>query len=309
MFAAVDLGSNSFRLHVADLVDGRLRIVHSARNPVRLASGLDANNMLSPAAIERALGCLRAFRADLGHYRFRAVRVVATNTLRVARNAPELLARFEEALGYPIEVISGEDEGRLIYGGVAEALPAQRQQRLVIDIGGGSTEVIAGRGGCTGKVASFGLGTQSQLVRHFPDGRITAQRMAHAISAARLLFAPAVGGFRAHGWQAVYGSSGSMRAIAIALSGGLAGAGALTLAGLQQLRARVEAFGHIDAVAFDGVSPERVAVLVGGLTVLLGAMQEFGLARVEAVDAGLRLGVLAELAARERGSVPVLATS
>lgn len=137
MFAAVDLGSNSFRMHVGAFDDEGVHIVRSARDQIRLGAGLDAAGRLTPQAMQSALQCLRDFRAILAEYELDAVRVVATNTLRIAKNAAEFLPQAEQAIGYPIEIISGEEEGRLIYMGVSSALQADDEQRLVIDIGGG----------------------------------------------------------------------------------------------------------------------------------------------------------------------------
>ena len=146
MFAAVDMGSNSFRLHVG-MHDGEaIRILKSARDPIRLAAGLDRDGCLTEAAMQTALECLRNFRVILNEYSLDAVRVVATNTLRVAKNAATFLPAAERAIGYPIEIISGEEEGRLIYMGVASTLAVPSEKRLVIDIGGGSTELILGHG-------------------------------------------------------------------------------------------------------------------------------------------------------------------
>lgn len=232
------------------------------------------------------------------------MRVVATNTLRVARNAAQVLVLAEQALGYPIEVISGSEEARLINLGVQSALAPDDAPRLVIDIGGGSTEVIAGSGAHIGVVHSFGLGTQSQFDRFFSRGLIDASCFDAALTHARRAFQTEAAPFRAHGWDIVYGSSGSLRAIAAAgalpgTSTGAAGA-SLTLAAMLALRQRLLDIGRIDAICLDNLAPERVPVMVGALTVLLAAMQEFGFTHIEAVDAGLRMGVLAGMVAPSR---------
>ena len=146
MYAAVDLGSNSFRLHIGKHDGTAIRVLKSLREPIRLAAGLDAAGNLTEAAMQSALACLRNFRVALAAYPLEAVRVVATSTLRIARNAPGFLPLAEAAIGYPIEIISGEEEGRFIYMGVANALATPGERRLVLDIGGGSTELILGRG-------------------------------------------------------------------------------------------------------------------------------------------------------------------
>lgn len=298
MFAAVDLGSNSFRLHVGEPVDGEMRIVRSARDPVRLAAGLGPDGKLTAEAIDIALRSLAGFAAILGEYKLDAVRVVATNTWRVARNAAEVLPLAEKALGYPIEIISGEEEGRLIYMGVARALGKPDEERLVIDIGGGSTEVIAGRGDAIGLVESFSIGTQPQATAFFASGRIERASFDAAVTMARATFEDAAAAYRARGWQAVYGSSGTMRAMSEAIARSGFGDGTLSLPGLLALRDFLVARGRVDQVDLPGVKRERVVAVVGGASILIGALEEFGVERVNAINAGLRLGALSDLELR-----------
>jgi len=167
MFAAIDLGSNSFRLHIGSYEVGAIRIIKSARDPIRLAAGLDSDGYLTDQAMQTAWECLANFRTILNAYSLDAVRVVATNTLRVAKNSAAFLPAAEKAIGYPIEIISGEEEGRLIYMGVASKLAAPDERRLVIDIGGGSTEVILGQGSNVQHVESFSIGTVRQGLSFF----------------------------------------------------------------------------------------------------------------------------------------------
>ena len=298
MFAAVDLGSNSFRLHIGEPAGGRMHIVRTARDPIRLAAGLDSENMLSEAAMRTALRCLEDFRRILDEYQLDAVRVVATNTMRVAKNADVLLPLAEAAIGYPIEIISGEEEGRLIYMGVARAIERLDERRLVIDIGGGSTEVIAGTGADIQLVESFGIGTQPQTRAYFADGRITQRAFDAAVTAARARFEDAAAAYQAQGWDAAYGSSGTMRAISEVISRNAIGDGAVSQASLHALRDILLELGHVDAFNMPGVKRERVPVMVGGLTVLIGAMQELKVTRLQAINAGLRLGVLSDLELR-----------
>ena len=300
MFAAVDLGSNSFRLHIGEPVDGEMRIVRSARDPVRLAAGLGPDGNLTAAAIAAALKSLSGFADILGEYRLDAVRVVGTNTLRVARNAPEVLPLAEKAIGYPIEIISGEEEGRLVYMGVARARSDPEEVRLVIDIGGGSTEVIAGRGDAIALVDSFSIGTQPQASDFFPDGRIDQDRFDAATTMARAVFEDAAPEYRAHGWRAAYGSSGTMRAMAETIARGGLGDGTLSLSGLNALRDTLVACGHVDRVDLPGLKSERVVAVLGGVSILIGALEEFGIERVAAINAGLRLGALSDLELRAR---------
>jgi len=298
MFAAVDLGSNSFRLHIGEPAGGRMHIVRTARDPIRLAAGLDKDNYLTDAAMRTAVRTLQDFRAILDEYTLDAVRVVATNTLRVARNADQLLPQLEAAIGHPVEVISGEEEGRLIYMGVARAIDKADERRIVVDIGGGSTEVIAAIGPDIMLVESFGIGTHPQNANFFADGRITARRFDAAVTEARARFEDAAGLYKAQGWDAAYGSSGTMRAIAEVLSKNGIGDGTMSQASLHALRDILLELGHVDAFTLAGVKKERVPVMVGGLTVLIGVMQELGIERLTAINAGLRLGVLSDLELR-----------
>src|SRR5450830_1327827 len=184
MYAAVDLGSNSFRLHVGKHDGDAIRVVKSLREPIRLGAGLDKAGNLTPAAMQAALACLAAFRTVLAGFPLDAVRVVGTAALRLANNAEQFLPRAESAIGQPIEIISGEEEGRLIYMGVANALALPNERRLVIDIGG-CTEVILGRGLDIERVESFSVGTVRQSLSFFPGGRIESHAFEAAILSAR----------------------------------------------------------------------------------------------------------------------------
>ena len=295
MFAAVDLGSNSFRLHVGHPAGNQMRIVRTARDPLRLAAGLDQDGNLTPEAMDNALRCLRNFADILGQYQLDGVRVVATNTLRVAKNAADFLPRAEAAIGYPIEIISGEEEGRLIYMGVSHVLADPNERRLVIDIGGGSTEVILGHGPEIGAVESFGIGTQPQAAAFFGDGALPPEAFEAAIMSARARFADAPALFPPGSWSAVYGSSGTIRAMAEVVSSNGIGDGSLSLANLEALQQRLVDAGRVERFGLAGIKPERVIVMVGGLTILIGVLRELGVERIAAVDAGLRLGALCDL--------------
>ena len=295
MLAAVDLGSNSFRMHIARHEGGVIRVVKSAREPLRLAAGLDADGNLTEEAMRAAIACLGRFRAILNAYPIDQLRVVATNTIRIAKNAALLLPLAEAAIGSSIEVISGEEEGRLIYMGVANAVAIAGERRLVMDIGGGSTEVILGRGQDILRVESFSIGTVRTSAQFFPDGRLTEAAFAAAVLSARSMFEDAAHFYQPQHWRKAYGSSGTMRAIADAIARNGLGDGKLTLAGLNALRQYCIQCGHIDALELNGVKPERVAMLVGGLAVLIGLMSEFNIEILQPIEAGLRLGVMWDL--------------
>jgi len=295
MFAAVDLGSNSFRLHVGKHDGDTIRVLKSMREPIRLAAGLDARGDLTAGAMEAALACLRNFNAVLSGYKLDAVRVVATSTLRVAGNAAAFLPAAEAAIGYPIEIISGEEEGRLIYMGVSNALAAPHERRLVIDIGGGSTELILGRGPDIERVESFSIGTVKQSLSFFVGGRVDAPSYEAAILSARSHFEDAAPPYQAGNWSVAYGSSGTVRAIADIIARNGLGDGALSAAGLDALRQRFIAFGQVAKIDMPGLRPDRAGTIIGGLAILIALVRELGIETVTAVEAGLRMGVMWDL--------------
>lgn len=295
MFAAVDLGSNSFRLHIGVHDGETIRVVKSSRESIRFAAGLDQNGFLTEAAMQGALETLRRFSAILASFPLQAVRVVATNTFRIAKNAADFLPLAEQAVGYPIEIISGEEEGRLIYMGVACSVAQASERRLVLDIGGGSTELILGHGSDIEHVESFGIGTVKQSLLFFPDGGIDAATFDAAVLSARSHFEDAAPPYQPDNWSIAYGSSGTMRAISDAILKNGLGDGALSPVNLDALRQRLIAFGSVDKIDLIGLKPERAAVLVGGLTILIGVIQELGIASMRPIAAGLRMGVMWDL--------------
>lgn len=295
MFAAVDLGSNSFRLHIGVHDGEKMRVVKSSRESIRFAAGLDRNGFLTEQAMQSALDTLRRFNAILASFPLHAVRVVATNTFRIAKNAADFLPLAEQAVGYPIEIISGEEEGRLIYMGVACAVALASERRLVLDIGGGSTELILGHGPDIEHVESFGIGTVKQGLLFFPDGCIDAATFDAAVLSARSHFEDAAPPYHPDNWSIAYGSSGTMRAISDAILKNGLGDGTLSHASLEDLRQRLIAFGSVDKIDLIGLKPERAAVLVGGLSILIGVIQELGISSMQPIAAGLRMGVMWDL--------------
>lgn len=295
MFAAVDLGSNSFRLHIGVHDGASIRVLKSSRESIRLAAGLDQNGSLTVQAMQSAIGTLRRFNAILASFPLQAVRVVATSTFRVAKNAADFLPVAEQAIGYPIEIISGEEEGRLIYMGVACSVALASESRLVLDIGGGSTELILGRGSDIEHVESFGIGTIKQSLVFFPSGCIDAVTFDAAILSARSHFEDAAPPYHPDNWSIAYGSSGTMRAISDAILKNGLGNGELSHANLDALRRRLIGFGSIEKVDLVGLKPERTAVLVGGLSILIGVIQELGIPGIRPIAAGLRMGVMWDL--------------
>lgn len=295
MFAAVDLGSNSFRLHVGKHDGETIRVLKSMREPIRLAAGLDANGDLTDSAKQGALACLANFKTVLGAYELDAVRVVATSTLRVARNGADFLPELEQAIGYPIEIISGEEEGRLIYMGVANALAAPSERRLVVDIGGGSTELALGRGLDIERVESFSVGTVKQSLSFFIGGRIDSASYEAAILSARSHFEDAAPPYHPQYWKHAYGSSGTIRTIADIVAKNDLGDGKLSAASLHALKDRFIKLGHVSRIDIPGLRPDRAGTIIGGLAILIALFHELDIPQMLPVEAGLRMGVMWDL--------------
>jgi exopolyphosphatase/guanosine-5'-triphosphate,3'-diphosphate pyrophosphatase len=294
MYAAVDLGSNSFRLHIGKHDGEAIRVLKSVREPIRLAAGLDDKGNLTPAAMQTALNCLKNFRTVLAAYKLDAVRVVATSAMRVARNSAAFLPEAELAIGHPIEIISGEEEGRLIYMGVAHAVALPGERRLVIDIGGGSTELILGRGPEIEKVESFSVGTVKQSLSFFIGGRVDGPSFEAAILSARSHFEDAAPPYHPQFWKQCYGSSGTARTIAdIIIKNGLGRE--VNAQSLEALKQRFIAFGHVSKIDMPGLKPDRASTIIGGLAILIGLVRELDIPVVVPIEAGLRMGVMWDL--------------
>jgi exopolyphosphatase/guanosine-5'-triphosphate,3'-diphosphate pyrophosphatase len=290
--AAVDLGSNSFHLMVARVSGDALQVVDRLREPVRLGAGLDADGNLTPAICAEALACLRRFGERLRRLPPGAVRAVGTNALRRAANGPRFLVDAQRALGHPIEIVSGVEEARLIYLGVAHSVPDDGRQQLVIDIGGGSTELIIGRHYQPLRLESLYLGCVSHSLRFFGDGRISAERLRAAELAALQELEPVAADYRALGWQRVIGASGSMVAVAEALRVEGLAAGGITAGGLKALRRRVLKLGRVDKLTQLQVRADRLPVFMGGFAIVLALFEALGLAQLEISDGALRQGLL-----------------
>jgi exopolyphosphatase/guanosine-5'-triphosphate,3'-diphosphate pyrophosphatase len=298
-FAAVDLGSNSFHLMIVQVVDGEIQVVDKLKDRVRLAAGLDAAQRLSEESQWRALAVLRRFGQRLAEFNPQHVRVVGTNTLRKAINRVTFLAQAEEALGHPIEVISGQEEARLVYLGVTRNIEDQAGRRLVVDIGGGSTECVIGDGDELQRADSLYMGCVSYTQRFFPRGRITAKALEDAILAARLELRPVYRQYRELGWEVCYGSSGTINAIQTVLTDCDWCDHAISQAGLDKLGEALLSAGSVQALALPGLKPERQDVLVGGYAVLQGVFRALKIKRMEASKAALREGVIHDLMGRE----------
>ncbi len=298
VFAAVDLGSNSFHLVVARLRHGELQIIDRLQEMVQLAAGLDAGGRLTAEATARALACLERFGQRLRGVCADSLRAVGTSTLRRSRNRGEFLARAERALGVRIEIVSGREEARLIHVGVAHGIPANGSH-LVVDIGGGSTELVVGEGLEARRMESLHMGCVGMSRAHFGDGRITPRRMEKAVTAARLELEPVEAQF--HGKQrAVYGSSGTIRAVGAVVREAGWSADAITLDALRKLKEAVLKAGGVRRLKLEGLSADRAPVFPGGIAILLAVFEALEIDAMRVAESALREGVLFDLVGRTR---------
>lgn len=293
-FAAIDLGSNSFRLEIGRIVQGQYQLDHAAKEMVSLGSGLDADGMLSEEAIDRALCCLRIFATQLTRLQPAGIRAVATQTLREARNRDEFVRRAEAVLGFPVEVISGQEEARLIYTGVSFLHPTARR-RLVIDIGGRSTEMIIGQGRTPTTIASFRIGCASLSKQFFPDGRITPAGFRAAQLAVDEQIGQSLAPFSAAHWDEAMGASGTANAVSSVLKANGITDGALTPKGLRWLIDRCVEAGKVKRLDLLGLKPQRRALLPGGLAILYTLAAQCVIPRLRSAKGALRQGVIVDL--------------
>jgi exopolyphosphatase/guanosine-5'-triphosphate,3'-diphosphate pyrophosphatase len=297
-FAALDLGSNSFHLLIARSDGGTLKVMDRYKEMVRLGEGLTAERILHPEVAERAIACLERIGQRLREIKPANVRIVGTNTLRQLHPESDFLPRAEAALGHPIEVIAGREEARLVYLGVAHGLAIGDQKRLVIDIGGGSTEVIVGHRFTPRLRESLHMGCVSMSQRFFRDGVITLERMDQAELAAAIQIRPVRELFRRSGWETATGSSGTVKAIAGVLKEEGWSDEGICATGLTQLREALIAAGQIDELRLKGLSERRRPVFVGGVAVLRALFQNLAIDRLRVSDQALREGVIYELIGR-----------
>ncbi len=294
ILAAVDLGSNSFRLQVARVEGDQLYMLDGLREPVRLAAGLTPDKYLDAEAQQRALAALARFAERLRDLPGEAVRVVGTNSFRVAKNAADFIPQAEHILGFPIEVIAGREEARLIYLGVAHGLPQSKDNRLVMDIGGGSTEFIIGNGLTPLILESLYMGCVSYSNRFFPDGKISKQNLKQAELAARSELQTIVADYNGQ-WQQAIGSSGTARAIADILEMSGYSRGGITRDGLERLRADMLNAGDMQRLNLKGLRPDRIPTLAGGFAIMYAAFCELGITSMDTALGALREGVLYDM--------------
>ncbi|WP_348757953.1 Ppx/GppA phosphatase family protein [Candidatus Methylocalor cossyra] len=296
--AAVDLGSNSFHMIVAELRGGELVVVDRIREMVRLGAGLTPQGQLSAEIQQRALACLQRFGERLRDLPAGTVRAVGTNALRAARNAGPFLTQAEAALGHPIEIISGIEEARLIYQGVAQSLATDGRRRLVMDIGGGSTEYIIGIDKTPLQKESLHMGCVSMSLAHFPDGKITPKRFKRAVIAAQRELEPIERQFSPAHWDEAVGASGTLRAIRKILTGRGWSADGIDAVGLERLIEQLLSAGRIDPGQFADLNPDRYLSFPGGVAILSASFKSLGLQRLKVAEGALREGLLQDLLGR-----------
>jgi exopolyphosphatase/guanosine-5'-triphosphate,3'-diphosphate pyrophosphatase len=300
VLATVDLGSNSFRLQISRLVDDQFYTLDALKEMVRLGAGLGSDKVLDEDTQERALACLARFGERLRGFEPAQVRVVGTNTLRVAKNAPEFIERAENLLGFPIEIIAGREEARLIYLGAAHTLPATRERRLVVDIGGGSTEFIIGSQYRPLVTESLPLGCVSYSLRFFPDGKLGKNQFRDATLAARNEIQRIRQNYQPSEWQLAVGTSGTARSLRDILELNDYSSMDITLDGMDKLRQEMIRRGSVKGVNLNGLKTDRAPVLPGGLAIMIAIFEELGIDKMIVAEGALRDGVLYDLLGRQR---------
>jgi exopolyphosphatase/guanosine-5'-triphosphate,3'-diphosphate pyrophosphatase len=299
LLAAIDLGSNSFRLEIGRFQSGHIERIEYIKETVRQGNGLDEDKNLSLAAMERGWECLARFGERLHGFKKQQVRAVATQTLREAKNRDEFLQKAQTILGFAIEVVSGHEEARLIYQGVSRLLPQSDEKRLVVDIGGRSTEMILGQGYQANHMESYRLGSVAWSTRYFAKGQFTAAAFKTAEIAAKAVLDQALDNFPPSEWSVAYGSSGTVSAVADLLAANGWASGVITRSGLDWLVERLIKAGHIDQFKVEGLKEDRRPVLGGGVSVLRAIFDLFDIQQMVPAQGALRHGALYDLIDRD----------
>ena len=307
--AAIDLGSNSFRLEIGRHTHGQIHRIEYLKETVRQGGGLDSERLLSDEAMQRGWDCLARFAERLSGFKKQQVRAVATQTLREARNRDAFLGRAQQILGFPIEVISGREEARLIYQGVAHLLPQSQDRRLVVDIGGRSTELILGQHLDASVTESYRVGSVAWSMKYFRNGQLTAGAFERAEIAAKAILDEALALYPRHAWDVAYGSSGTVGAVGDILS--LAGwsKGIINREGLTWLKRCMLRAQHADKLRMEGLKEDRRAVIGGGVSVLMALFDLLDIEVLHVADGALRHGVLYDMLEREGDQEDVRATT
>lgn len=300
LFAAVDLGSNSFRLEIAHHVGGQIQRVDYIKEAVRQGGGLDENRNLNEAAITRGIKCLERFGEALKGFPKQNVRAVATQTLREARNRKQFLTLARKALGYNIEVISGVEEARLIYQGVSHFLPQSDERRLVMDIGGRSTEFILGQNFDAKVTESLRVGSVAWSLKYFPNGELSEKNLKRAEVAAKSFLDVISKAYSTKHWEVAYGASGTVGAVGDVLEAAGFEERKVTKKGLDWLRDELVKAKHVDKLKLSGLKEERNAVIGGGLSVLRAIFDLLKIDTLHVARGALRHGLFYDMVEEER---------
>ncbi len=302
LLAAVDLGSNSFRLEIGHLDHGQIRRVEYLKETVRQGNGLDSERNLSLAAMQRGWDCLARFAERISGFEPSQVRAVATQTLREARNRDVFLEKAQTILGFPIEIIPGREEARLIYSGVVHLLPQSDERRLVIDIGGRSTEMILGQGFQPTTMESYRVGSVAWSMKYFPDGLFTPMAFDMAEVAAKAILDEVLTVYRRKDWDVAYGASGTIGAVMDVLEAAGRPAGPITREGLYWLKEKLIKSGRSDQLKLDGIKEDRRPVIGGGLAILMSLFELLDIDELHAAQGALRQGALYDLLERDEST-------
>lgn len=298
LLGAVDLGSNSFRVEIGQVHGDRITTQSYWKETIRLAGGFDEAGALTPEAQARALGALSRFRERLGNLPPERVRAVGTQAMRAATNSAEFLKKAEAALGYKIDILSGHEEARLVFKGCARTLPPSEKRRLIVDIGGASTELIIGEGLEAERCESFRIGCVNTSIRFFQDGRITAKSIERAVLACQAELEESITRFGAGNYEEAFGSAGTFGAISdIARASGWSD-GTVTLEHLERIRKQLLEAKDVKNIRFDGLKEDRKEVIAGGLAVLLAVYKTLGIETMRPASGALRVGLLYDLLGR-----------
>jgi exopolyphosphatase / guanosine-5'-triphosphate,3'-diphosphate pyrophosphatase len=309
LLAAVDLGSNSYRLELGRYDHGQVHRIEYIKETLRQGDGLDGSRNLTPEAMQRGWDCLARFGERLTGLRRAQVRAVATQTLREARNRDEFLRRAQQVLGFPIDVISGREEARLIYLGVAHLLPQTDERRLVVDIGGRSTELILGCQFDAAVTESYRVGSAAWSAKYFPDGNFTAAAFESAEVAAKAVLDGALSAYRRDTWDTAYGASGTVGAVSDILRDAGWEGGRIDRDGLSWLREELLASRKVEKVRLEGLRDDRRAVIAGGLAVLRAVFDLLEIDQMEPALGGLRQGAVFDLLDREHVETDIRSTT
>ena len=296
--AAVDLGSNSFHMIVCSLKEGKLQTIDRLKEMVRLASGLDEENNLNAKTQDRALVCLERFGQRVRNFPPSSVRIVGTNTLRMAKNSRQFLVKAEVALGHPIHIISGIEEARLIYQGVARSLSSHAKLRFVMDIGGGSTEDIIGHDDVPKTKESLNMGCVTVSNKFFPKGIISKKAFTQAVLFAKQKLEPYQERFSYTQWDEAIGASGSLKTIGKVLTAKEWSNNGITLEGLEKLVSYIHTCKQIDELKLPELSDERLPVFIGGVAIIYATFKILGIQQMTVSDGALREGLIDDLLGR-----------